>query len=327
MRIADWANRSGMDVSLFSVTPGNQALSPRWDRLVKASRKYNFTCWAQQQDFVLWTHTPIFEQVSWAHRYGRATAIFCLWHELTAEARRAYREVGAIITPSYEAARFLAARWGIHNIYAAPYDPGVPLTQKPAIPAIGRWLLLPLFDRAPHTMEGTALELVGRLLARYDDVYMTIAYNSSTLMPFAKRRLAQFNKAFPGRVVLMAGCTLAERPVLFAQHDLTLWPTHAENTGHLGLTSLAMGTPVVAFHFPPVTEFLCDGNALTAPCRTAPNELGVPIPVPNYSAFEVCSQGLLDTPGLLAQLQKTATVGLPARQKVFHEVLARCLQL
>ena len=327
VRIADWAEQSGLDVSLFTVTASPPPLVAHWDAVVARNRKFTFTQWVAQQDVILWTHTPPFEQIAWCHGHGRATALLCLWHELNCLGRRAYREVNAVLAPSYEAARFLQARWGIRNIYAAPYDPGLPLTHKPSLPSRDRWVMLPLFDQAPHCMEGTALEIAGRLLCRYDDVRLTVGYNSSTLMPFAKRRLRQFAKAFPERVSLVPRCTLAERPVLMAQHDLLLWPTHAENTGHIGLTALAMGTPVVAFNYPPLTEFLCEENAMTVPCRTAPNDLGVPTPVPNYPAFEVCVQGLLDCPKTLGKLQRAATVGLPERQRAFHEVLGRCLML
>jgi len=325
-RIADWATQAGLEVSLFSTTPNPPRLG-RWDAAVQCNLKQSFTNWVKTVDYVLWMHTPAFEQVQWATGHGRSTVIFCVWHELTGEARKAYREAGAIICPSNACAQFIRDRWQLRNVFAAPYDPGLPLTQKASVPDDGSVkMLLPLFDQSPHTTESTGLEMAGRMLCQFAHTQLTVAYNTSTLAPFAKRRIRQFAKAFPGRVRLVAGCALRDRPVLLSQHDILFWPTHAESTGHVGLSSLAMGTPVVAFNFPPISEFLDESNAVVVPCRTAPNDLGVPIPVPNYPAFEICCQHLLREQGQLRQLQRSVHSGLAERQTVFHEVLRRCLR-
>lgn len=326
IRIADWASQYGADVTMLNVTPTPVALSPRWDRETKRHAGARFTDWARDCDLILWTHTPIFEQVAWAHKHGVETAVFSLWHELRPHDRRVYRELHAVISPSHEAARFLMSRWNIRRSYAAPYDPGTPFMRKhPRLRSTGTWVLLPLFDREPWRTEATALEISDRMLKRYPDTHLTVAYNSSHLVPFATRRLKQLQRGFPDRVRVLRRCRPAYRPILFGEHDLTLWPTHAENTGMTGLTSLAMGTPVLAYAFPPVSEFLNPKNSVRIPCRTTTNELGVPLTAPDYEAFEHGLWEVLDSPSDLRRLQETVSYGLLQRRKAFGDVLARCL--
>ncbi|NIN63605.1 MAG: hypothetical protein GTO63_02585, partial [Anaerolineae bacterium] len=48
--------------------------------------------------------------------------------------------------------------------------------------------------------------------------------------------------------------------LIFGHHDLTLWPTLVESAALVGLTSLSMGAPVIAFDHPVVGDVIKDGR-------------------------------------------------------------------
>ena len=62
--------------------------------------------------------------------------------------------------------------------------------------------------------------------------------------------------------------------LLYGAHDLVLWPAEIEGFGLVGIESLYMGTPVIAYDMPPMSDIIIDGvNGMLVPCDTggAPN--------------------------------------------------------
>ena len=325
LRLADWAQQHGHTITLYASASRTPKLSRRWDTTVRATDALLFTTWAKSCDTILWTYAPPAAQIQWAGDNGIRTVVLVFWHLLRAEDRKTLLCAHQILAPSMAAAQFLTERWRIRTA-AAPWDTGAPITKKDArLKSTERWLLLPLFDREARQVEGTALDIAGRALQRYPDVKLTVAFNSSTLLPFVKRRLKQLAKYFPGRVSLLTGIPHEHRPILFQQHDLLLWPTHAENTGMTGLCAVAMGTPVLAYDAAPAREFVSQRNGVLVPCREEQNELGVPRPIPDYPGFEHSLRKILDNPTVLGELQQSTSLGLRHRKQVFTEVISRAI--
>ena len=324
VRLMQCTQQMGHDVTVRAITPRPVSLDSMVDRMVKSTQKQLFTEWAGGLDCVVWTHAPHYDQVNWAKRRGIRTVLFSLWTEVAPEDRRTYQIADSIITPCREGSRFLKTRWDLTQTWAMPWDPGLPFTLKsPDRDPSTCHVLLPLYDGNARRTEATAIEVAGRMLLRYEQTQLTVAYNSSSFAPFAKRRIDQFCKYFPGRVHLRPGVPVHERPVLFRQHDLTLWPTHVESCGMVGLTSVMMGTPVIAFAFSPVTEFLNEQNSVLAPTETVCNDMGVPSARPVYAELERVLHQTLESPEVLRNLQGTVLHGLPQRRTAFRDVLQR----
>lgn len=323
-RIADWAELRGHAVSIRPTNHAPANIGLRWDKSAVLARSLRFTDWAQSQDAIVWTHKPIFEQIAWAKSNNVFTVVYALWQELNPADKAAFKEAAVVLAPSLGAAKFVASKWNIHKTLAALWDSGLPLTIKdPRIKPNYCWVLLPLFDHEPYKTEMTAIEIAARLVNDYPDVVLTIAYNSSTMATYGQRRMRQIQRYFRDRVRLVKRVPLNRRPLLYRDHDLTLWPVHQENTGIVGIDSISMGTPVAAFHMPPLTEFLNQNNAVLAPCQGSYTQLGAPRAEPNYTIFERCVRTLIEDRRRLHELQQTVHEGLPRRRQLFQDVLTR----
>lgn len=327
LRLANWAAQAGHVVSLYTPTQTRVALDGHWDKEVTTSHDCRYTDWVVDKTMVIWTRCPISEQIEWANKHNIRTSIFCLWHELHEDHVRSYRAADFVLSPSNISAQFVEQVFKIRQSHALPWDTGEPFTVKdPRLHADYIRVLLPLFDHAPYEVEATALEVAGRALLRFPTMMLTVAYNASKIAPFATRRIKEFKKDFGSRVRLMPGVLIGQRPMLFAAHDLTYWPVCCANTGMIGLTSITMGTPVLAFQIPPLTEFLTTLNSIQVPTTVYSGDMGVPRMEPNYDVMEQHFHAVLADVNRLKLLQQGVLHGLVQRRKAFGEVLTHLIR-
>lgn len=327
--IADWCQARDQPYSLWSPTASPPQLDPQCDAKVQATRGLTFTKWASTCRTILWTHVPPKETLRWCHKQDLTTVIWPLWHELQASDRESLRMATRVLTASNAQAKSLQNLCDVKHVRPLLLDLGLPLTCKDErLRHNSVWLLVPLFDHEPNKTELTTLDVAGRLLAAHADVHVTFMYDSSTLGSPAKRRLNTFRRYFPQRVLLRKGVSLRDRPLVFCEHDLTLWAAHYDSLGIVPLTSISMGTPVVAFNFPPVTEYLTRHNSITVACDGNYTANGSPEVVqPDYVAYEQAVQYALGNRQYLGMLQRSVLQGLAQRRNVFNEVLPKVLSL
>jgi glycosyltransferase involved in cell wall biosynthesis len=129
------------------------------------------------------------------------------------------------------------------------------------------------------------LAVLDSLLDSCNHVCLRIPLNASTLTGAARRDIERLQRYFPGRVECQPRACLANRPLLFSECDLTLWPTAAENLGLVGLTSLAAGVPVVTFHAPPMDTIVQPLGGVLVPVTTTLDDYGVPQYRPAWEAL------------------------------------------
>lgn len=326
LRLANWAEGVGHIVSLFSATEHPVQLSSRWDREVAANRGRRYTDWAVENTTVIWTHCPIPEQILWAKKKGIRTGLLCLWNELREADYKAYEAADFILAPSQIAGQYVTQALKVGATCIIPWDTGYPLTKKdPRVFNGYVSVLLPLFDYEPYDIEATALEVVGRGLHRFPCMSLTVVYNASKTAPFAISRIRQFRRYFGERVQLGSSIPLCDRPMVFASHDLTFWPVCRGNTGMTGLTSLTMGTPVLAFQMPPFDEFLTASNSFLVSSDICRGDLGIPRLEPDYNAMEQGLYDALDHPERLQALQQNVLSGLLHRRKGFEGALTQVI--
>lgn len=324
LRIAEWAFQVGWDVSLFTDCGRAHQLHPSFDRAVHRDGPRGFTDWAEGRDVIVWTHCPVLEQVSWTKRHEKRAVLIPLAHELDSKDRRVLKAASAVGCTSRNLAMALKNYLQVSTTTPLLFDPGLPLTLKPTGLAPALRLLLPLFEQRPDEVDEDLLHRLILLHDRRDDFTLTVACSSSKLHAGFGRTLRQAVEVYP-RIQRCRQLSLKDRPFLFATHDLTLWPTRAENTGLIGLTSLAMGTPVIAFNGPPLQEFLTSRNAVLIPCTTMTSALGVPTIKGLPAKFEEYLTSILDDRRPLERMLATVHFNLEHRRQIFDAGLRRVL--
>lgn len=318
MRIADWAEQRGIDVSILTVTDNPPLLSDEWDSRVTLQHSVKFAEWVDEQDSIVWLFPPAEEQLRWVKKMGKHTIGVVFWHLMRPGHAQLYKHFDTLVTPAHAASDLFRVRWGRDDIVVAPWEPGLPTTIKdPNRPEHMLRVLLPVLDHMPDRTTTEALGLAARLVES-GEAMITVAYTPSQLRPAGVKYLQQLVKRHPDNCRLVASPSIANRPFLFHQHELTVWPTHSEDIGMLGMTSLAMGTPVAAFDVPPLDEFLMRENSLLLPCDITYSETGAPSAVPDYQLFGDKVLDLIGDCEHLRQLEKNASLNLNTRRAAFN---------
>jgi hypothetical protein len=322
--LANWGLARDLQVSIYPANQNPAMLERHWDTVVRKSRITQFSDWALSQEAILWTHCPHFEQLRWCSQQERRCVLFSLWHELDNSQRPVYQKADMVLSPSRIAARALQTRWQIGRSIPLPFSLGLPLFHKDPEDGPIR-LLLPIFDGAARRMEMTILAIMERVLATMPHIELAIAYNASTLASYAYSKLQQLKRVGRERFKLLPRVAWKDRPLLFQHYDMTVWPTHAENTCIVGLMSLAMGAPLICFSVPPVDEIARAANSLLAPCGIDYGPHGAAVCRPDYAAFEEILHEGLKNRDRLHTLQQATSVGLADRQVDFTGILTRAL--
>lgn len=325
IRLADAARDAAIDVSIYTMTERPMQLGSHWDYQLAKASQLPFTKWAETVTHVLWTTIPHFEQICWAKDHGKCTTILVNWHELTSFDVAVMAEADYLLCPSRACFDLLRTN-SFHNVICLPWDAGLPLYNKHRgyTPEQLR-LLLPLWDGNARRTELTVLNVLERSLRRYPHVHLTAVFNSSSICSTGKRKLREMEREFPDRVVCAKGVRPAQRPLLFQSHDLTVWPTHFESLCLVGIQSIEMGTPVIAFRFTPITEILTNVNGISVGCGETTNDIGVPKAVPDYDLFDEILACALNDVDFIRHLQQQTQVGLPERRSIFTRQFSRIL--
>ena len=74
-------------------------------------------------------------------------------------------------------------------------------------------------------------------------------------------------RALPERVKRIPDPGGEKRWLIYGQHDLTIWLSTIESYGLPGLISLAMGTPVIGYGAPIISEILSPARCRRIPGR------------------------------------------------------------
>jgi len=328
LRIVQWAEECNIDVTIRSATTHPAVLGSPLDAEARKSRDVKFTDWAKGCTTIIWTGPPIAAQLKWAKKHCIYTVVFYLWASVDTANTSAMRNADAILTPTALLAHGMQRFCRSQKILGLPYDTGLPFIAKDPrmYSSSARWIFLPLYDEEPYKTESTVIEVLGRMLYRFDNTVLTVAYNASTIASHVKRRLKRFRKYFGReRVRQCRSPVFARRAELFQYHDLTVWPVHWEDTGIVGLTSMTMGTPVLSFYYPPLSEILRPTNSVSAQVNCYADASGLPHIEPNYQGMERVLTATLENEDTLPKLHKTVLHGLTERRKLFKNTLKRVM--
>ena len=322
LQLADLVQQLGHDVRIDSVNSPSP-LDSRWDKHVSSAKYLELSTWA---DMLIWTHIPTLKELWFWHKNSKAkTVVVPMWSELRAKDKKQLSRVQHVVAP-HHSVMLLRKRWP-GNWAAVPWDNGLPVTRKAGLRTAGRiYALVALFDDVINDLSMTLIDELARLLKAVPNVYFTVAYCSSRLSRPAANRLRGLAASFGERCQLATKVTLRDRPLLYARHDLTLWPAVMTDIGCVALDSLTLGTPVVTWQCPPIDEILRPDNAVLVKCDVEHSEQGVPFSDGNCCRLGIALQQLLDDPARILAMQKHTATQLEARRGEFIRFWAKLFE-
>jgi len=326
LQVIEYLQRRGEEVSLFGVNHICSKVHPEWDDKVVTQEV--FSEWARTKEVLIWTDVPSAAQVEWLHSEGILVAVVLRWETLRPDDLGALCHSDVVFCPSFSSFSLLK-RWGVRNAVLLSWAGEGPLYKKSEDYVIDSpRLLLPLWDGNVRRTEVTVLDILSRTLAGHSTATATIAYSTSTMRPVGSRKIKEMQQRFGSRVNVQKGTPPWMRPVLFQQHDLTIWPSHFDSSGLVGLTSLTAGTPVLGFDCPSMNEVLREDYSMMCPCNMIQyNDLGVPIADPDYYQFDDMLYNIVADKEYLQTLQQNTLSEQLARKTCFAEQLGLALSL
>lgn len=318
VRLADFLRDRGVDFSIYADNQPSKILS-RYDNKIVTKNKQRFTSWARGKSVIVWTHIPRIEQLNYAKRFGAMTVIVPMWQEISAPFRKAAKQADHLIALSTESRELFGAVYKFKNVTLVPFDAGLPLTKKEAgVNPRKIKLLLPWFDRNARCTQSVFLDYLSNLLLHMPEANLTVAISSSKFSP----AIAKFFKRMgdkTGRVKVLRKVPFADRPALFAAHDLTVFPAECDNYGLCNLMSINCGTPVLTFAVSPQTDFIYpEANGILVKTKVDFDENGVPHAAPDYEKYSDALQTLIDDPRRIDNLNKKINYNLNSRRKSFE---------
>ncbi len=228
-----------------------------------------------------------------------------------------------MVCPIRQGTDVLRESLALTNCRYIPWDNGLPTTRKSVLVDGARIkVLIPLLDWTTSSVDPEILNVVWRTLHKCPYVDITFVYCPRGFRVGDYKAIKRIEKLFgaSGQFRSISDRKLSRDDILtlYGRHDLTVWPSEQEGFGSVGLDSLSMGTPVMAYDVAPQSEFLRDGkNSVLVPCELKYNWLGVPWVLPNSPKFEEHLVALVDRPDLLGELRRFTRFGMAARRDKF----------
>jgi hypothetical protein len=323
IRLAERLLDLGIDISIFPTNRRPKPLHFALDKFVVRNSE-SFSSWARTGQFshLIFGDMPspeILKSISQPQdKFSSAPAetyLLCNWSDLNETDVRHLHKLTGVIAPAKAVAALLSKRVKLQNIRLLPWDAGVPVASRSdsISPSVIR-LFWPVTVNQKLSADKDFTALLGRVLKAHPVVKLTVSCSGHAPSKLAEG-FQHLHVVAGDRVKLLKDLTSEKEAVVCGQSDLTLWPSLIENTGLVGLTSLAMDTPVLAFAHPVIEEVVRDGlNGSLIPCVLNYNWLGVPRVEPDWTAFESWLTRLIARPELLTALRLTAHLRMVERR-------------
>lgn len=318
IRLANFLRDIGEPCSIYSDAPP-AALKTVYDNRVQHKKKIKYTEWAKKQSAIIWTHVPKVEQISFAKRHNILTIIVPMWQDLNPPFRKAIKNADHLIAMSTECRDLFQGVYKFRHVTMIPFDTGLPVVKKENNVSRKKIkVLLPWFDRNARCTQADFLTYLEYLVHRMEEIHLTVAISSSKFAP----SIAKFFHTLgvkTGRVELLRGIKINDRPALFSEHDLTIFPAECDNYGLCNLMSITCGTPVLTFAVSPQTDFVYpDANGVAIKTVVDYDENGVPHANPDYEKYVTALQLLIAEPRHIDNMSKKVNYNLNSRRKSFE---------
>jgi glycosyltransferase involved in cell wall biosynthesis len=254
-----------------------------------------------------------------AQKHGIRSTLYTSWDQLEPYDEKVIGEYTHVLVPSLVQAMQLRDRFKLRNVAVLPYDGGLPHTIKSTFCDSRIRLYLSLYGAQLHRVDFSAIILLSHLVRDMPNVHVTIGCCKG-LAQYTKREIKLLAKMYPDRWRVLWNCSWPQQAIEMGQHDLTIWPARWDGLGLVGITSLTMGTPVIAWDVTPMNEYLSAGrNSILVPVPVQYNWIGMPVAQPDYTEFDRILRWLITQPDMLTELKQHTNEQLPGRREDFQK--------
>jgi glycosyltransferase involved in cell wall biosynthesis len=318
IRLANFLRDVGESFSIYSDSAPAK-LKTVYDNRIYHKEKIKYTEWAKRHDFIIWTHVPKIEQISFAKRHKVTTILVPMWQDLITPFRKSIKNADHVVALSTECRELYQSVYKFKHVNLIPFDTGLPITKKESLvnPRAIK-VFLPWFDRNARCTQVDFLTHIGFLLTRMEEMQLTVGISSSKFAPSVAKFFQTLGEKTK-RVHLLRNVKINARPAVYGAHDLTIFPAECDNYGFCSLTSVTCGTPVLTFAVGPQTDFIYqDSNGVAVRTKVDYDENGVPHASPDYELYMAALQTLIAEPQHIEAMNRKVNYNLNTRRKSFE---------
>lgn len=264
--------------------------------------RQSYSNWLKGLKHIIWTMPADNQFIELAHEQGIKSTLYTSWDQLEPFDEAVLDSFSQVLMPSIVQAMQLRTKFKLKSIGVLPYYCDMPITKKKGnLDNIK--IFISLYGNQVKRVELQALTMLAQILNDNSKTTLTIA-TSKGLAPYTIKDLKALSKKFTSRLRII-DCLWHEHVIEMGNHDLTIWPCKFDGMGLVGISSLYMGTPVIAWDINPVNEYLSPGrNSLLVSCNVEYDWIGMPRAVTDYNEFSRILRWLLDRPDALIELRK-----------------------
>jgi hypothetical protein len=319
LRLSDSLRYLGYDTTLFSNKTPKHNYGCGWDKLVITPKDMSYDKWLLGLSHVIWPVPPNKDVVQ---KVGKSIVTIALspWDCLPGYVKSSLRLCAHVVTPCLENSDTVRKEANIRDVSTIEWDSSIPMTKKdlndidPSRPKV----LIPL-----HSSQGLRCDLeilcniISGIAEKSPQADITISYSPKSMPWEVRKSLFSYLKKHKNIKGVIDETTCTSSLLLYGYSDIVLWPAEIEGFGLVGIESIYMGTPVVAYDIPPMSNIITNGvNGMLVPCDDGGSKGGVMYAEPNPSEFiKVATDAINEK---ILALNKNTKVGRRSVRSMFY---------
>lgn len=327
LRLSDSLRGMGYETTLFSTIKKQHVYGCEWDSMVVTPGELSYTKWLKGITHIVWPVPPTREAVQLVGK-NIVTIALAPWDCLPNYTKRSFKACAHTVSPCATVTQLLRKEYGLSNTSTSVWDSPLPVTRKlpSGVNTKNPRVLVPL-----HASQGLRcdldclFEVLEGVSARCPHASLTVSYSPKCMSWNVLKDLRHFLGKRKHISSVIDAATCVSSLLLYGSHDLVLWPAEIEGFGLVGIESLYMGTPVIAYDIPPMSDIIIDGiNGMLVPCNQGGAPNGPMFAKPDAVQFIETATIAIDN--RLADLNKHTRMGRKAKRTSFNKAWKKIIE-
>lgn len=331
LKTAEVLENLGYDVTIYNrLEPTTRiALHDYWDEFVKSSKQVSFETWSASVDRLIFFSYSDAQEIKAIKKRGTPVTCVATWDSVDADIVSSLKQGTTVVTPSAQQAKYFQSYWRLKNVVHIPWDCNWAFSQIDRTDSEPLKVLVACPGFQIKRVDVT--KLYETLIAALDDnpgIKITFLF-SNKVAKLSKNQLKALtvSKENGSSIIAIDDPTgWFETPLIYGEHDITVYPGQIESFGSVVLESLTMGTPVVCYDFPPMNEIVSNSiNGFLLECGSSSTDLGVSYALHSDSSIRKTLSFVFNNKSILNKMRASTSVGLEARRKQFSALWAEVI--
>lgn len=328
LRLSDSLKALGYETTLYSKLKKKHIYGCDWDSLVTTPEDMSYEEWLKTITHIIWPVPPNKDTVK---KVGKNIVTIALapWDCLPSYTKGSLKLCAHTVSTCSENTKVLKAGSSLTNISTIEWDSFIPITHKAfgSVDLNNPKVLIPL-----HSSQGlrcdldSLFDIIEGVIHGCPKAKIAISYSLKSIPWEISKELRSFVRKHSSSVSLVLdAATCVSSLLLYGSHDIVLWPAEIEGFGLVGVESIYMGTPVIAYDVPPMSDIVIDGiNGVLVPCKHGGSVNSIVFAEPD--AYNFIDKSVDAINNKLVELNKHTKTGKKSKRSKFNSAWKKIIE-